>query len=225
MKLTVTVAGVHRYVVRIPNQPIFDEHGSELEGICIESRRLILISPTVQINRREEVLGHEVQHAWEFHVPPPRIEEERCQLFATISQQMREDLERQGGIETLQSLPAESISLPYRAPAERHEAMAPNTFRLTDARECACCSAVTMCGSISNGHVEFHEGLAQYQVLRWFRCDVCDVLTVWREVATSDGRPTGHLVEVPAPRMLRGREAAEWLAERNVADESVVART
>lgn len=211
--MKVTVAGVHRYSVKIPKKSIVDESGDELDGMAIESARLILISPRVTPERREELLHHEIQHAWEFHVPSPRTEEERCQLAATIAQQYRHDIEAAGGIQSLMSLQPTEVRLPFSPGPIQRESDAANTFRVLDFKLCGVCDSPTMCGSIENGPVEFHQGLSQHQVLRWFKCEICAALNVWREVATSDGRPTGVLVQVPAPKVLTGREAAEWIAE------------
>ena len=217
MRFRVTIAGVHRYAVRVPNQAIFNHLGEELDGLAIESRRLILISPAVQPDRREEVLGHEVEHAWSFHMPAAHTQEERAQLTATILQSLRQDLDAQGGIAALRAIQPEPISLPYRAPAVKHFAGPGATYQALDRRECGGCNAETMCGSIATGPAELHEGLGQYQVLRWFRCEICNALNCWWEISTTDGRPTGVLVQVPPPRLLRGSEAAEWLSENAVA--------
>ena len=211
MSLVITVAGVHRYTVRIPNRAIIDQMGDELDGMCIETRRLILLSPTLPAELREEALRHEVQHAWENHVPAPRDAEERAQLAATIDQSFRADIERQGDLAALYDLQPEAISLPYSPPPARKSA--PVATPQQDRWECQC-GAVTMCGSIQNGEVEFHEGLQRHQVQRWFRCECCDGLMVWTEVATVDGQPTGVLVQSPAPTRLFGAEAAKWERER-----------
>jgi hypothetical protein len=210
MKLT---AAGERFTVLIPDRPIIDEHGDELDGLAVSSPKLILISRRIVHVDREAVLLHELQHAWEFYMPAPRTAEERCQMLATIARQFRVDLDNAGGIEALHALKPTRVSLPFDAPATVRESAGANTFRVMDFKLCGSCEAPTMCGSIEYGHVEFHEGLQQHQVLRWFRCETCGTLNVWREVATSDGRPTGVLVQVPPPRMMRGREAAAWLAE------------
>jgi hypothetical protein len=206
---SIKIAGVHRYSVRIPDKAIFDHLGDEMEGLAIESRRLILISPAVQIDRREEVLRHEVQHAWEFHVPSPRGAEERAQLAATIDQALRVDLERLGGIAILNIMKPEPMSLPYRAPIQR---ASPSSGSIPlDRIVCGGCESEIMCGSIHTDEAEFHDGLRQHHVQRWFECETCGIVQLWFEVATSDGCPTGTFVQVPAPRMMRGEECRRWL--------------
>lgn len=208
------VTGVHRYVVRIPNKDIYNHLGEELDGLAIESSRLILISPAVQPERREEVLYHELEHCWTWHVPPPTTEEQRCQLSATIMQSARLDLDRQGGIKALMGLKPEPLSLPYRAPALRQYAGPAVRGRNLGWRRCGQCEAKMMCGSIHTDPPTVHEGLGQYSVLRWFRCEPCDWLNIWREISTPDGKPSGVIVEIPAPKLLHARDAAEWLAEK-----------
>lgn len=207
-----TVAGLQRFTLRIPNQPIYDESGDRLDGLCIDSRRLIFIDHAIAPDQREEVLVHELTHAWGFCVPLPHTEEERCRLNALIVQQMRMDLERQGGIEVLKSLLSSPVSLPYAAmPVRKHGA---TILPPQDWWECGNCAAKTMCGSIDGEPAEFVESLQQYQMLRWFRCEFCNTLNTWREVATGEGLPMGVLVQVPPPRLLYGEAARAWLADR-----------
>jgi hypothetical protein len=210
--LKMTIAGVHRYTVRVTDMPIYDEGGDELDGLSIESRRLILISCRVPRLQREEVLSHEIEHCWAFHVPPATDDEQRCQLTATITQQLREDFERQGGVEELLDIEPMPISLPFKSPAVRK--FMPPAMPPRDWWECGGCGSRMMCGSIESGIVEFHEGVQQYQVPRWFCCEVCDTLNVWREITSQDGQATGVLVQIPAPRLLRGIAAREWLAHQ-----------
>jgi hypothetical protein len=83
---------------------VFDEAGNELEACAIEARRLVIISCIVHPTRHEEIVRHEIRHAWEFHFPRPHDAEEECQFFAAISTQFDIDLETAGGREALMEL-------------------------------------------------------------------------------------------------------------------------
>lgn len=213
MKLN--VAGCHSFRVVVPDKLIFDDVGYELDGLAVQSPELILISRRLLPGDREEVLLHELQHAWEFFVPAPSNAEERSQMLATIAKQYRRDLENGGGIEAIVNLKPSRIVLPFDSLATVRASGQGNTFRHCDYKHCGGCDTPTMCGSFEHGHVEYHEGLQQHHVLQWFRCEACMALNVWREVATSDGRPTGILVPVPPPRVYYREEAAEWIAEND----------
>lgn len=207
------VAGSHSFRVLIPHKLIFDDIGDELDGLAVQSPELILLSRRLQAGEREAVLLHELQHAWEFFVPAPSDAEERSQLLATVAQQYRIDLELGGGIEAIADLQPSRVRLPFDSPATNRQAGEGVTYPRSGHKFCGGCETPTMCGSFEHGHVEYHEGLKEHQVLQWFRCESCGALNVWREVATSDGRPTGVLVPVPPPRVYYREAAAEWLAE------------
>lgn len=81
------------------------ESGEPLMGKIERHSRRILIAD--DIGNREErfaTLLHELAHAWMFHLPRPRTDEEICELFATISVSALRDLLAQGGLEALDRL-------------------------------------------------------------------------------------------------------------------------
>jgi hypothetical protein len=101
--------GPYVYRLVITDRSLFNAEGDELEGVAVEGRRLLILSFIVEPERREEVALHELIHAWAFHVPTPRTEEERCQLHAMIGEQFRRDLEAQGGREALMQLQPQRV--------------------------------------------------------------------------------------------------------------------
>ncbi len=207
--------GPFTYTLVVSDRSIFDADGNQLDGIAVESRRMLLISRHVEPERREEVAMHEFVHAWEFHVPKPTTDEERCQFFAFLDRQFRDDLHNGGGRETLaQIVPrhVNHIDRPLHQAAKVAAAREIVSFEAQ--RVCGQCDTSIVCGSIHNGEPTAHEATGKFRLERWMRCDVCGTVTVWQEVCTSDGSPLLEFVSYPAPRMIRGAEAALWAAER-----------
>lgn len=203
------------YRLVISNRHVFDADGNELEGCAVEGRRLLILSCIVEPERREEVALHEFTHAWAFHVPQPSNEEERCQLTALIAQQFQKDLDAAGGREALiQMQPAHVPHLGRPAPALPD--VAESSFARPHRMICSGCDTEILCGSIEQGEPSLHEFTGKQRVERWMRCDACGTLTVWFEVAHPDGSPTGEICAHPKPRMLRGTDAALWLADRSL---------
>ena len=201
------------YRLVISDRAIFDERGDELEGLAHEGRRLLILSPRVEPDRREEVALHELAHAYQFHFPSPGDDEERAQLFATAAKQLRLDLEAQGGAEALLQIQPQRV--PHLGkPAPARTARVARHRRIPDRITCGCCEATIMCGSIHNGEPAAHEATGQCRIERWTSCDCCLTLMVWIEVCTPDGTPLGQYVANPAPQLLRGREASGWLVEK-----------
>jgi len=206
--------GPFTYRLAISDRSIFDAEGNELEGCAVEARRLLIISRIVEPERREEIALHEFTHAWGFHVPKPSDEEERCQLTALIAQQFAADLERAGGREALQRLPAQRVphlGKPARSKAEQVDTEQSNR---SDRRVCGGCGAEVMCGSVVNGDIELHGATNRTRMGRWMECEACGALQHWTEYCTADGIPLGEYVSNPPPRVLYGAQAAAWMAER-----------
>lgn len=207
--------GPFLYTLAISDRQIFDVEGNPLEGAAVESRRLIIISYIVELERRAEVLMHELIHCWAFHVPQPSDEEERANLVAMITEQFHRDLESQDGREALAKLQPQRVpQLGSALPAPRL-AFAREVMGSSDRMICAACDADVMCGSIHHGEPELHEATAQWRILRWFQCDACAGLQIWYECCAPDGSPLGTFIANPKPRLLRGAEASLWLSEHS----------
>lgn len=202
------------YAVIVSDRAMFNSDGDPLEGLAVEANRLIIISRSVEPCRRAEIAQHEYLHCWGFHVPQPATEEERCQLGAFVAEQFRLQLDEQGGEDALRNLPPTRMPRMGTPRKERVAAQPPEPFGITDRIPCGCCGADVMCGSIHNGPPAVHEITGQWSLERWATCDACGSLQAWGEYCTPDGIPSGRYVSNPPPRMLRGAEAARWLAER-----------
>lgn len=205
--------GALTYTLIVANRRIYDENGDELEGRAIASPRAIIISSAVLPERRLEVLRHEVQHCWHFHIPRPSCEEEECNLAAFIDRQFHDDLDAQGGREALEQMPMDECP-EFGRPKGTVKQPGREVLGQSDRVECGSCGASVMCGSINNGPAGLHEPTKQYRLERWMSCDACGSVQVWTEVCAPDGTPLGEFVSNPSPRRLRGREAARWIAER-----------
>jgi hypothetical protein len=203
------------YRLAVSDRSVFDVEGNELEGCAVEGRRLLILSRIVEPERREEIALHEFTHAWSFHVPKPSDEEERCQLTALIAQQFALDLERNGGREALRSLAATRVAHLGKPAAATSKALSlRETFGRSDRMPCGACDTDTMVGSISNADPELHQPTNQCRLLRWFQCDACGAVQVWTELCTPDGSPLGEFVANPSPAILRGADAARFLADK-----------
>lgn len=216
--------GPYTYTLKIPHAYIYNEFGDELEGCADEARRLIVISRRVDLSRREEVLRHEVEHAWGFHFPTARTDEERAQLAAVIGMQFDRDFADAGGHDALVAMLPSHVMLSNAGNrAERTQTM-PNTPMAdrTDRRTCGACQCEAMCGSISNGPIEQGVYDAQPWMERWMICPACGVLQVWAEYVRQDQKPSGTFIEVPPPRLLRDAEAAGFLRERSRGERVIV---
>lgn len=204
------------YTLIISDSSIYDSEGNEREGIALEGQRLLLLSRIVEIDRREEVAMHEYVHAWFFHVPRPTTEEESCQFIAFVREQFNQALESQGGREALRALPATRMPRLGTQPVRRMAPATPEAYAVADRIPCGTCGSDVMCGSIVNGSQTLHQYTGQWWMDRWATCEACDDLQVWGEYCTPDGIPLGKYVSNPPPRMMRGREASQWLAEHRV---------
>jgi hypothetical protein len=207
--------GPFTYKLVVSDRQIFDSQGNQLEAVAVEGRRLLILSMIVEPERREEVACHELVHAFRFHFPAPKTDEEEAQFIALVAQQFRQDLEAQGGREALEQMPMTRVPHLGRPMPAKLAASSREFFGQADRMECGCCGSETMCGSIANGTPELHEPTGRYRVERWFKCDACNAVQVWLETCAPDGTPLGEFVANPAPRLLRGPEAVRWMADHS----------
>jgi hypothetical protein len=201
--------GPFTYTLVVADVPIYHTDGDEAEGLAIEYRRQIILSPRVEPQRRQEITLHEIVHCWLFHVPRPRNEEEHCQFVAFVHQQFDKDLEAQGGPQSLAQLIASPVTPIGRPRTESR--IGPVSEPQTDRRCCGSCGAEMMVGSVHNGPPQLHEPTRQYRVERWMECEACGILQTWFEFAAPDGTPLGQFVAHPPPRLLRGTDALRFL--------------
>ena len=197
------------YQLIIPNAPLLDDQGEEIEGRAVEEQAVILISRRVEPERRYEVLVHELTHCWAFAGATPATEEDRCRLNATMMRQLQADLTRQGGETALMDLkpqPFELNQFKRKSVESLRELSAPQPYWL-----CGGCEARVMCGDIHQGEIVYLPGSREHYVKRWMQCEACGAVTTWCEYCDEVGNVTGRLVQVPKPEVYRGDHARAWL--------------
>lgn len=205
--------GPYCYSLVISDREIYDENNDLLDGCVIGTRRLLVVSKSVELDRREEVARHECVEAWLQHVPRPRDKEDLAQFVSMVGTQFDRDIEAAGGIEVLRRLAPTQLPNLGRPLPEKAATLPPeNAIGSTDRLTCGACGSETLCGSIAHEDPQ-PDASGRFRVLRWFRCDQCAGLQTWWQYCRSTGELLGEYVSIPAPRMLRGEEAARWLAE------------
>lgn len=102
--------GPWRYHVRV-SQDLTDDRGVRLAGRCDFHTHTIWVHADVKRHARLNVALHELRHAWAYHFPKPKSEEEECDLAASIIAAAFADLSRMGGPAVIADLePVEEMS-------------------------------------------------------------------------------------------------------------------
>ena len=209
--------GPYTYTLVVSDRAIFDADGNELEGVAVEGRRLIILSPIVEPERRPEVACHELYHAFTFAFPAPRTEEEIADFTGLVARQFHQELHEQGGRQALmQMVPRRVPHLGRPAPA-RSLPFARDVIGPGDRIPCGVCDAPVMCGSIRNGAPELHQPTGRLRMERWMHCEACGSVQAWMEWCAADGTPLGEFVSNPAPKLYRGAEAGRFVADHELA--------
>lgn len=197
--------GAALYSVRVSLGPIHDEAGKELWAYCDESERAIVLSPALKPVHRSEKLRHEFFHALSRHLPGAMDEEQQAVLFASASESFEEQFQAQGGRDALEQMKA-SGPKPLIPPGKKSSEQA-----WRDPVECPLCHASIPPGSIVTASATFRDDLRTKVAQRAGHCDCCACVTIWWERCTEAGYPDGTILQVPAPRVLRGREAMDFV--------------
>jgi hypothetical protein len=226
--------GPWAYRVRITEEPITDSDGRELSGKAVREDQEILVAGEKRLPRKQRLntVLHEVRHAWLFHFPKPRTEEEDCEFSAAVMAQAHQDLNEQGGAESLEAMNPPSVLDEIRAKApivrasqlEQHrkapltyvdQIEAPRNRSSGHRAQCGVCELVVGGGSIVNGKPRFDLAAGGFVIERWMYCPHCDHIQKWTEGADLEGRPNGAVVADPV--FVRGKEAEALLSEHGQA--------
>lgn len=203
--------GSHVYSVRISPVKLFNDAGEELWALTDPKSREIVFSPELPADQRATYLRHEYWHVVCLHLPVPQDEESQAIMHSTVSEHFEEQFQRQGGAEELEGYQpidkAEAVKAMVRGRLTSTQRM------ISDRMPCGC-GADIMCGSIASDDARYVESLKTWARQRWAQCDACGNITIWSEVCDESGYPLGQFLQIPAPRVLSGAEAAEWMRDK-----------
>lgn len=233
------IAGPWFYRMRIPCEDtdlLKDDEGNPLLGRAIYKGKELLISRHVPPEERLDVLIHEVSEAWSFHVPPPRTEEERHNLQATIGAQFWRDFQEQGGEAALQKIQF-SLSMPDPVPEKLDVSEEPEEMSRVAPLEwvqsveviatpsgrhaqCGGCACIIAGGSIISGKPRWDQTAGGKVIDRALFCPHCGHVQRWVEGTLLDGTPNGAVVVGPTFEV--GRAVENFLRQHPEATGAVV---
>jgi hypothetical protein len=191
-----------RFTVQIAPRALILE-GQPSKAKLDRVRGIVWISDQVPSNQRRLILLHELRHLWvDAHGRAADDETDADQAAAMMDTIMQGYLE-QGGDAVLEALTPPPETSINRAPVGPLVRFDPT---------CGYCQARLLIGSIASDPPAWNADLGSWTVDRGGLCEICDRVTVWREMATADGMPLGTFVAHPPPRVLTGPEAGEWIA-------------
>jgi hypothetical protein len=192
------------------------EDGTSLLDLCELLGRKIWSSSRVPPGERLNVLLHELQHAWQNHVPEPRDEEEAPNRQTLVTASAMRDLEQQGATEGLEAMradppaPVAEVRETYVVPdddgpprdelAELEERAAERGWGRASGERAACavCGYIVADGSIHDSPPRWSEGARGLVIDRAIYCPGCDHVQKWTEGVTASGKPNGELVAGPS---------------------------
>lgn len=201
------------YSVRITDEPIYDDDGRLLNGRADADSREILISAAVPAHLREEVLAHEIRHAWAFHTDGETPDEKESNLFASITRQYIDDLATQGGLSALKRMRAASSPPPNADPEpvfvpeeEGGDGTSPAYYvhpNDTVARpsglraQCGKCARTIAAGCVATAPAKWQAAHGGAVCRRQLYCPHCHHVQSWMEGCDLQGHPNGSVIGEP----------------------------
>lgn len=177
--------GPWTYRVRISSGPLNDEHGRLADGLICWSDREIWISESLPIEQRQDVLFHELAHAWEHHFGTPNSSEGIANRNSSFATDVTRQFDRQGGTWALCNLSSEGVVQDGVSEKEPSSAYAV---------QCHKCSGTIALGNVINSDPLFHRSYRQFVLYRSFYCEHCNITHAWIEGATPAGLPSGRVL-------------------------------
>ena len=224
------------YTVLITDELLFDESGAAAVALAEKTGRRIRISSELPREERVTTLLHELWHAWQFHMPRCRSEEEEADAMAMVSQAAWDDLEQQGGAAALRRLGDPEEPKPVPSPSGRDawsfdEAITSvavdegpryvpaDELQRFDFKgqasggraECGHCSCTVSDGMIVTGRARFEDKAVGWVVSREMYCPHCGHVQGWTEGCDPNGLPNGSPLGTPS--YLRGEYVEKFLIE------------
>jgi len=119
------------YTVRVTSGPIYHD-GAECAGLFVWRDREILISSTVPVGSRLDVLIHELRHAWREHFGAGENVEGECNNVASFCVSVWRQLTEQGGEPAVEAMhPGDGTASRWIRRARR--TVGPPTFKIAAA--------------------------------------------------------------------------------------------
>lgn len=229
--------GPWQYAVRIVPELFDDEDGKRLWGLADAGRRTIFLSADLPPDNRLDVLMHEVTHAWMFHFPRARTDEELADFTASIVASAHRDLLDAGGVSALLELrvdqeetPAAPVADPVADPDEPIDSIGDSPvdesgpryvpvvcvepFETTamasgDRAQCGICETLVAGGSIVTSAARHDPYLKGRVVDRAIYCPHCNHWQTWVEGVNPMDIPNGSVAA--GPNYTRGDQVYEFL--------------
>lgn len=200
--------GRRRLVVGIAKRTLVKNGQPAAAKIDVAGGRIWLSDQLAKHERRKK-LFHELRHAWTDARGPTVDTESDADDASEMMMEVMDQYLAQGGDAVLESLVPESEALGAKAAGAMMMAQT----------ECACgyCGARIALGSIGGDGPIWSPDLHLWLTDRGMWCETCDCVTCWREICTPEGMPLGQAVAHPPPRVLKGKEAGQWINEHQTA--------
>jgi hypothetical protein len=191
------------YTVQITDAPILADDGAEQAGRWVWSTRTILISGTIPVQRRLQVLLHELVHAWRHDLGKPATDEDDANSMSAFTASVMRQLYRQGGEPALMRLSPDGI-------ASTDVGDWDSASEITGA-QCGTCGTSFSPMQIVTSAPVGDATTGRMFVIRALLCEHCGHVQQWREGATNAGAPNGRVLGTP--RLLRGEAMTAFLRE------------
>lgn len=200
------------YFVVISEGPLKDENGIDCAGLCSWLDSTIYISGRIPLERRADVLLHELRHAWNHHFGKPESIEEDANATASFTMMCIKEFVSQGGEKALMAMTAATpaaIVPSVITPSGSSDTWAQSSP--DGGTECGWCGRRFSAGEIVTEEPVFHAQSGKLVVPRSVYCDGCSHVLRWHEASMFDSTPSGQIVGKLS--RLRGADATVWLRQ------------
>jgi len=198
------------YSVFVADGALYDEEGGECAGLCDWSENAIYISGAIPLERRSDVLLHELHHAWVYHFGEPEGAENRANSASSFTMMCINEFVAQGGDKAMMAMTPAGLAM--ESPGIPTESGSTATWAQSSpdgGTECGWCGRRFSAGEIVTGEPVAHPQTGKLAIPRSIYCEGCDHVLEWHEGTMFDHTPSGQIVG--KLRRMRGKEAGAWL--------------